>query len=500
MQEKINQILSLFSAGEIQTALDSAKELIKDFPNEEILFNISGACYASLGDHNAAIKNYEKAIIIKPDYAKAHFNLGGTFQDIGQLNSSVKSYEKAINIEPNYAEAHNNIGNVLKELGQLDSAISYYKKTIVINPKYIEAYYSLGSIFEELGQLNSAVQYYEEVLVIKPEFSEMHNNLGVILQHQGKLNDAIKHLKKAVNIKPDFAEAHNNLGNIHKDLNQCDDAINCYEKAISINSNYAEAHFNLGTMLSQLGKLEAAVKSLESAVSNKANYGEALHLLNALTGKTTQSPPKEYVEKLFDDYADEFDNSLVKQLQYKLPFLIKKLINKVAPSSSKFNNVIDLGCGTGLAGQELRGISNNLTGIDLSNKMIIKAKAREVYDHLIGGDIAKTLNASKEKYDLFVALDVLIYIGEVSSIFKAIRRSCNQNAIFIFSIEVQSDGDYSLLKTGRYSHSEDYILRNSSDGFKLLESKEVKLRKDNDKWITGKIICLQANSKYQEKN
>ena len=493
MQKKIKEVLSLFSAGEIQSALNSAKDLIKTFPNEEILFNIIGACYGSLGDHNAAVKNYEKAIIIKPDYAKAHFNLGGAFQDIGQLSSSVKSYEKSIFVEPSYAEAHNNLGNVLRELGQLDSAISYYEKALAINPKYIEAHYSLGSIYEEIGQLNSAVKCYEKVLVIKPEFSKMHNNLGVILQNQGQLNDAVKHLEEAITLSPDFAEAHNNLGNIHKDLNDYDAAINCYEIAISINSNYAEAHFNLGILLKHIGHHEDAVKNLEAAVSIKANYGEAFHLLNALTGKTTKSPPKEYVEKLFDHYADGFDGSLVEQLQYKLPFLIKELINKAAPSLSKFNNVIDLGCGTGLAGQELKGISNTLTGIDLSNKMIIKAKERQIYDHLITGDISEALNNTTEKYDLFVALDVLIYIGEVSSIFKAIRNCCNQSAIFIFSIEVQTDGDYSLLKTGRYSHSVDYILRNSSDRFKLLASQEVKLRKDNEKWISGNIICLQAS-------
>jgi len=493
MQEKINEVLSLFSAGDIQSALDSAKDLIINSPNKEILFNIIGACYGSLGDHNAAVKNYEKAIIIKPDYAKAHFNLGGAFQDIGQLSSSVKSYEKSIFVEPSYAEAHNNLGNVLRELGQLDSAISYYEKALAINPKYIEAHYSLGSIYEEIGQLNSAVKCYEKVLVIKPEFSKMHNNLGVILQNQGQLNDAVKHLEEAITLSPDFAEAHNNLGNIHKDLNDYDAAINCYEIAISINSNYAEAHFNLGILLKHIGHHEDAVKNLEAAVSIKANYGEAFHLLNALTGKTTKSPPKEYVEKLFDHYADGFDGSLVEQLQYKLPFLIKELINKAAPSLSKFNNVIDLGCGTGLAGQELKGISNTLTGIDLSNKMIIKAKERQIYDHLITGDISEALNNTTEKYDLFVALDVLIYIGEVSSIFKAIRNCCNQSAIFIFSIEVQTDGDYSLLKTGRYSHSVDYILRNSSDRFKLLASQEVKLRKDNEKWISGNIICLQAS-------
>ena len=83
-QEQIKPILELFSNGEIQEALDAVEVLIKDYPNESLLFNISGACYAGLGQFDAAVKNYEKALAIKPDYSKAHFNLGCTLQELGQ--------------------------------------------------------------------------------------------------------------------------------------------------------------------------------------------------------------------------------------------------------------------------------------------------------------------------------------------------------------------------------------------------------------------------------
>jgi len=216
-------------------------------------------------------------------------------------------------------------------------------------------------------------------------------------------------------------------------------------------------------------------------------------MLNALTGNTSTKPPKQYVKNLFDDYAERFDDSLIKQLEYKLPFLIKELILKLDPTRKIFEKVIDLGCGTGLTGKELRDISNNLTGIDISSNMVAKTRELGVYDHLFVGDIVDILGSSKEKYDLFIALDLFIYIGELTKMFKTVRQCCNKNALFILSIETQEEDGYSLLKSARYSHSDEYILKTASDRFKLIESQEVSLRKEKDGWIDGKIFILQAS-------
>ena len=151
-----------------------------------------------------------------------------------------------------------------------------------------------------------------------------------------------------------------------------------------------------------------------------------------------------------------------------------------------------MGCGTGLSGTDLRGISNNLTGIDISANMLSKARNLGFYDSLIVGDIVEVLSSTEEKYDLFVALDVLIYIGEVESIFNEVKNCCNKNALFIFSIEVQQGDEYSLLKSSRYAHSENYILNIVSDMFKIVDSQEVRLRKEGDVWIDGKIYIMQT--------
>ena len=91
-QEKINTLLTIFSNGKFEEALASSIKLIKKYPDESILFNIQGACYAGLENFKDAIESYKMAIALRPDYAKAHYNLAGSFHEIGDLNASLVSY------------------------------------------------------------------------------------------------------------------------------------------------------------------------------------------------------------------------------------------------------------------------------------------------------------------------------------------------------------------------------------------------------------------------
>jgi len=353
-----------------------------------------------------------------------------------------------------------------------------------------------GTRYANLGQLDTAISYYEKALAIKPDYAEAHYNLGFSLHRLGQLDAAVRSYKKVVAIKPDYAEAHNNkiLSVIYFFINgQITDAIDTLEALIKDNPNDALLFNMIGGCYVSLEQFDMAINFYKKALTIKPNYAVPQHMLNALTGNTSTEPPKEYVKNLFDDYAERFDDSLIKELEYKLPFLMKELILKLDPTRKIFEKVIDLGCGTGLTGKELRDISNNLTGIDLSSNMVAKTRELDVYDRLIVGDIVDILSSSKEKYDLFIALDVFVYIGELTKIFKTVRQCCNKNALFIFSIEAQEEDGYSLLKSARYAHSDDYILNIASDGFKVIDSQEVSLRKEKESWIEGKIFILQVS-------
>jgi tetratricopeptide (TPR) repeat protein len=311
-QELIKPIIKRFFSGH-EEALNDIKILIKDYPNDSLLFNICGVFYKEIGQldeavkrfkkalsinpeyveaHNnlgvtlqnlglmdEAVKSYEKAIAFKPDYTEAHHNLGVTLQNLGLMDEAVKSYEKAIAFKPDYIGAHNKLGNIFKELRQLDEAVKSYEKVIAINPDYAEAHYNLGNTLRELGQLETAIKSYEKVIAIKPDYADVHFNLGDTLRQLGQLDEAVKCYKKAISIKVDFADAYNNLGVSLKRLGQLDEAVKCYKKAISIKVDFANAHNNLGVALQKLGHPDKAIKCYKKALAIKPDYDEVFNNL-----------------------------------------------------------------------------------------------------------------------------------------------------------------------------------------------------------------------------
>ena len=91
LKVRIDSVIELYSNNNIQEALDKTEALINDYPDEALLYNINGACYASLGKLDIAVKNYEKSLTIKPDYAEAHNNLGISIKELGKLDNAVNS-------------------------------------------------------------------------------------------------------------------------------------------------------------------------------------------------------------------------------------------------------------------------------------------------------------------------------------------------------------------------------------------------------------------------
>ena len=179
-QEQIDHILNLFKSDQTQQALDFIDTLSKDYPDESLLFNIRGACYAGLGQLDIAVQSYKKALSIKPDYAKAHYNLGGALQELDKLHDSAKSYENAIALEPENAQAHNNLAIVLRELDQLEEAEASCRKAIVLDPEYAEAYSCLSMILYANGDLNSALESIKKAYSINPKLKIIKLLLAVL--------------------------------------------------------------------------------------------------------------------------------------------------------------------------------------------------------------------------------------------------------------------------------------------------------------------------------
>ena len=254
--------------------------------------------------------------------------------------------------------------------------------------------------------------------------------------------------------------------------------------------DYAEAHYNLGITLKALGKLDKAAESHAQALALNPENSSAKHLFDALSGNTTESAPLDYVERLFDGYASNFEESLVDKLEYKTPKLIAEIILRDSNSDS-LGSIIDLGCGTGLLGVEIKQVCKHLEGLDLSQKMLHVAKEKGVYDGLIKQDILGYLASADLNFDYFIATDVFVYIGDLSGVFQLIKSRNKNSGKLVFSTEHYDGDDFSLQQSGRYSHSKIYIAGLCETfGYKLRHFETQPLRKHKNESISGGLYLL----------
>jgi predicted TPR repeat methyltransferase len=122
--------------------------------------------------------------------------------------------------------------------------------------------------------------------------------------------------------------------------------------------------------------------------------------------------------------------------------------------------VLDLGCGTGLAGAAFAPLADRLVGVDLSPAMVAQAESKQLYDRLVTGELAAFLKKELDKgesYDLVVAADVFVYVADLAPVLAAAAKVLAPSGVLAFTVETHPDGSVKLLQTLRYAHSEPYI-------------------------------------------
>ena len=210
------------------------------------------------------------------------------------------------------------------------------------------------------------------------------------------------------------------------------------------------------------------------------------HELRVLVEPAIDKAPPAYVEALFDDFAERFDHQLVDMLGYEAPAL---LADRVARHGERFQRILDLGCGTGLAGPHLKRFGGRLTGVDLSSGMLAKAAERGGYDTLAQSEAVAFLEDHPDAFDLIVAADVLIYFGDMAPLFAAAAKALPPGGLLAFTTELGEEG-WTLLPSARYAHAEAYIRATSSPAFRIVEREEIPLRREGASVTTGCLYVM----------
>ena len=257
----------------------------------------------------------------------------------------------------------------------------------------------------------------------------------------------------------------------------------------------AEA-YNRALALEKAGEIDAAVKAYEEvlAIDPEDHGGASVRIAALGRGEAPPKAPDAYVETLFDQHAEAFEDILVEQLGYAVPVMVRQRLQ--ALELGPFKRMLDLGCGTGLTGGTLRDMVEDITGIDISENMVELAHEKDLYETLYVAEVEDFLEDNDDDaFELVTATDVLPYLGALEPLFFGAAENMVEGGLFVFSSETlpASDGrPYIVGPHQRYLHAEAYIReRLAATGFEIVEISEINVRMQDGEPSPGHLVIAR---------
>ena len=427
----------------------------------------------------------ETALQIEPDFIQGLYQLSVQNRLNKNFNQSLQLIEKALKLNDKVDFIWVEYGKVLTALEQPQKAIEAFEKAIQLNRFCADAYFEKAALLEEKSP-DTAEEAYRNVLRIDSNNIAAYNNLGALLYRKNRTVEALEMYRSVFIIKPDDVSAAFNLAVALEDLDNFEEAAGLYFKILGQKQLETEVHLRLANMLPKWHKTDAQ-KALEYATGWVKNFPDnplAVHTNDALNGKaSSEDIDFAYTQTFYDGFADSYESKM-NLLKCQIPNLIADKLK-----GQSFQNVLDLGCGTGSCGLFLKKQTTRLIGVDISKNMIQKAEEKHIYDALFTNDISDFLQNTKEQFDLIIAADVFCYINNLKDILKEIHNVLNSSGTFIFTIEKSEKDETNIQISGRYQHNQKQIETElKSAGFKDINCEEVVLRQENGNDCIGYLF------------
>ncbi len=269
-------------------------------------------------------------------------------------------------------------------------------------------------------------------------------------------------------------------------------AADLFEQCLERAPGWAAGWLALGEARRKLGLDEAARAAFAQA--DALDVGGALGVKLRLAATGAIPPParagEPYVRSLFDQYAPRFDAHLTQTLGYSAPARLRAAVERVRPG--RFARMLDLGCGTGLAGRAFAPQVAQMNGVDLSPAMLARAQATGLYARLVAGDLAAFLaDEPPGAADLAVAADVFVYVGDLAAIFAACARALARGGVFAFTTQCSEAGDWRVGDDLRFAHAPAYLRRlAAAGGWSVPVLERASTRRDAGADVEGLVAVL----------
>ena len=273
-------------------------------------------------------------------------------------------------------------------------------------------------------------------------------------------------------------------------------AIGQFQRAVERDSNFMPAQFALGCAWLDAGEAIRALEILSGLGVSGSPLAAvaAAKIADAEAMVRAQRSAAPYVRHLFDQFSQDYDRQMLGALSYRAHVVLRGLADMLMVPQPGSLDVLDVGCGTGLAGECFKDLARRLDGLDLSPGMIERARARGIYDFLAIADVESLAASEGPFYDLVIAADILVYLGDLRPVFRGVAGRLRRGGFFLFTVEKREGAGYELGPKRRYRHSDSYVREQAADaGLEVMGLVECAPREEAKIPVPGLAAALQRN-------
>lgn len=381
-------------------------------------------------------------------------------QHAGDFPAAESLYKRALQYNPMHLDANYLLGTLYAEQGALTHALKFLRQAAAIHPNSHMIQNNLGNVYKLSGQFDKAIDCYQRALSIEPNMPEVHNNLGNIYKNKNQFDEAEACYRRALLLRPGSIETYCNLGAVLHELKKFQEAIDNYGTALDLNSAYKVAHEGMGICYAELGERDRAItcfkRYLELDPSNNSSVKLRLAWLNA--GEIPECYPAELTLATYEKKAQSWDTDIQRaEMEFLGPKHVREILEKLQLLPTRQLDILDVGCGTGVCGDYLRGYAKHLAGVDLSPHMLAQAHKKGYYDKLERADAVSYMQGCSSKFDLVIASGVLILFGDLMPIFQAVSRLLKPGGGFVFTLYRSESEAVSVRHNLHFAHSSAYV-------------------------------------------
>lgn len=151
-------------------------------------------------DDQARLAIMQELAGARPDDAAVQFHLGNVLYDLGQLDAAITAYRRAIEIDGQLLGAHVNLGSALDEMGKLEDALVAYEAALAVDDSDARLLCNIGGVYFQKRRVDQALDYFQRALEADPKSQLAHYNMAILFADAEIYREAIAEWEAAVEI------------------------------------------------------------------------------------------------------------------------------------------------------------------------------------------------------------------------------------------------------------------------------------------------------------